>query len=105
MAREAVARAYGSEFVDISLLVDQPPWLQEGMIVRSVAADDDPGETHRHPYGQVVGFLPVGGVLVWRPAASAEVYAPEDLVPCDPDSISPTIVREIVNRTGAPPTK
>ncbi|WP_141561949.1 hypothetical protein [Micromonospora sp. WMMA1996] len=100
MAREAAERLYGSAGVDVSLLVDQPPWLREGMVVRSLAPADDPGETHEHPYGQVVGFLPVGGVLVWRPGTSVGVHAPEDLVPCDPDSVPPALLHEMTARTG-----
>ncbi|MET7836946.1 hypothetical protein ABZS44_29435 [Micromonospora sediminicola] len=87
MARDAAERHYGPDATEVSLLVDRPPWLREGTVVRPVAPSDDPGETHEHPYGQVVGFLPVGGVLVWRPGTSVEVHAPEDLVPCGPESV------------------
>ncbi|MET7967752.1 hypothetical protein [Micromonospora sp. NPDC005305] len=102
MAEEAATRLYGSAPVDISLVVDRPPWLTEGMIVRP-SAPDDPGATAEHPYGQIVGFLPVGGVLVWHPRTSAAVHAPEDLVVCSPASVDPRIVREIATRTGIAP--
>ncbi|WP_433283227.1 hypothetical protein [Micromonospora sp. CA-244673] len=102
MAEEAAARLYGSARVDISLVVDRPPWLREGMIVRH-SAPDDPGARVEHPYGQIVGFLPVGGVLVWHPRTSAGVHAPEDLVVCSPASVDPRIVQEMVTRTGIAP--
>ncbi|MGV9766832.1 hypothetical protein [Micromonospora tulbaghiae] len=99
MAQDAAARVYGSGPVDVSLLVDRPPWLRPGMIVR-MPASADPGEATRHPYGQVVDFLPVGGVVVWHPESSAGIHAPEDLVVCDPASVDPRIVGEISDRTG-----
>ncbi|MFG1677942.1 hypothetical protein [Micromonospora sp. NPDC049282] len=102
MARDAAAHLFGADPVDVSLLVDRPPWLRPGMIVR-LPAPTDPREATRHPYGQVVDFLPVGGVLVWHPESSAAVHAPEDLLVCDPASVDPRIVREISDRTAITP--
>ncbi|MFC0099133.1 hypothetical protein ACFFKH_16605 [Micromonospora marina] len=102
MAQDAAARI-GSGPADVSLLVDRPPWLRLGMIVR-MPASADTGERPRHPYGQVIGFLPVGGVVVWHPESSAGVHAPEDLVVCDPASVDPRIVGEISGRTGVAAT-
>ena len=103
LAREAAARMYGSEAVDIALLVDQPPWLQPGMIVRQLSPPEDPGEATAHPYAQVVGFLPVGGVLVVHPETGVAVFPPEDLVVCNTTSIDPRIVREIAALSGIAP--
>ncbi|MGK5738731.1 hypothetical protein [Micromonospora sp. URMC 103] len=100
MAREAATAAYGGESGEIGILVDRPPWLHEGTVVRPDPAAVDPGEAPTHPYGQVVGFLPVGGVVVVHPESGSGVYAPEDLVVCDPGSIEPAVVDAIVRRTG-----
>ncbi|MEV0003154.1 hypothetical protein AB0H28_12830 [Micromonospora sp. NPDC050980] len=99
MAQEAAAGIHGGGPLDVSLLVDRPPWLAPGVLVH-LPPSTDPGETTRHPYGQIVDFLPVGGVLVWHPETSTGVYAPEELVVCDPASVDPRVVRAITQRTG-----
>ncbi|MFI6758059.1 hypothetical protein ACIBF5_02780 [Micromonospora sp. NPDC050417] len=100
MAQEAASAAYGPGPIDVAILVDRPPWLQEGAVVRPDPAAVDPGEAPAYPYGQVVGFLPVGGVIVVHPESGSAVYAPEDLVVCDPRSIDPAVLDDIVRRTG-----
>ncbi|MFI7523738.1 hypothetical protein [Micromonospora globbae] len=100
MAREAASAAYGGEPVELAILVDRPPWLWEGALVRPDPAVVDPGEAPTHPYGQVVAFLPVGGVVVMHPESGSGVYAPEDLVVCDPESIDPGVREAVVRCTG-----
>ncbi|MEV6365818.1 hypothetical protein AB0L86_02850 [Micromonospora musae] len=100
LAQEAAATAYGPGPIEVAVLVDRPPWLEEGMIVRPDASVADPAEQPTHPFAQIVGFLPVGGVLVLHPESGAAVYPPEELVVCDPGSIDSGIVEAIVRRTG-----
>ncbi|TDC38272.1 hypothetical protein E1211_07505 [Micromonospora sp. 15K316] len=100
LAQAAATAEYGPGPIEVAVLVDRPPWLEEGMIVRPDASVADPTEKSTHPFAQIVGFLPVGGVLVVHPESGAAVYAPEDLVVCDPGSIGSDIVEAIVGRTG-----
>ncbi|RKN27922.1 hypothetical protein D7044_27310 [Micromonospora musae] len=100
LAREAAAAEYGPGPMEVDVLVDRPPWLEEGMIVRPDASVVDPTEQPTHPFAQIVGFLPVGGVLVVHPESGAAVYPPEELVVCDPRSVGSGIVEAIVRRTG-----
>ncbi|AGZ46719.1 hypothetical protein [Actinoplanes friuliensis] len=74
--------------------------MKEGLIV-TVPLDPEEGATHA--FAQVVGFLPVGGVLVVHPETSAGVYAPEDLTVQDPRSVPPAILAAIVKRTSIQP--
>jgi hypothetical protein len=100
IAKEAVRALSGPGPSDVEVLVDQPPWLREGMIVQPVADQIDPDEGTTHPYAQVVGFLPVGGVMIVHPETGAGVYAPEHLTVIDPMSLDQDILAGIVQRTG-----
>jgi hypothetical protein len=100
IAGEGVRSVFGSGQVDFALRVDRPPWLDESTLVRLAPADCD---GISHPYGQVVGFLPVGGVMVVHPEAGAGVYAPESLTPVDPAGLPPGTVESIVRRTEREP--
>ncbi|MEV0330797.1 hypothetical protein AB0H63_30720 [Micromonospora echinospora] len=101
-AQEAASAIFGPGAATVEVFVDQPPWLHEGMIVRLQAAAVDPDEATTHPFAQVVGFLPVGGVIVVHPESGSAVYPPEDLTVCSPDSIGTVILDAIVRRTGIP---
>ena len=79
LAREGVAALLGPDAATAVLLVDRPPWLHEGDRVRIDASALESGETHR--YGRVVGFLPIGGVMVVHPESGAGIYPPELLEP------------------------
>jgi hypothetical protein len=73
------------------------------MIVRLDPAGSDPREGTGRPYGQITGFLPVGGVLVSRPGAGSGVYPPEALTPADPAHLPAKVLDEIVRYTGVEP--
>ncbi|MFC4019484.1 hypothetical protein ACFOW4_16290 [Micromonospora sp. GCM10011542] len=99
IAAAGVRAVYGAEPVSVHLRLDRPPWLERGMIVRLTPEDTD-GMTH--PYGQVMGFLPVGGVIVVHPEASAGIYPPELLTPMDPTHVPPDTLADIVRKTDCP---
>jgi len=102
-ARKQAEVAWGSKNVDVDVRVSAPPWLDVGDLVRLTGRAVDPGQGS-DPFAQIVGFLPVGGVLAVQAGAGAGVFAPEDLLPVSPDDIDPTTLEEIRERAGPPPT-
>src|SRR3954451_25298343 len=62
-ARRQAEVAWGSASVDVDVRMSTPPWLAEGNVVRLSGDALDPGDGNE-PYGQVVGFMAVGGVLI-----------------------------------------
>ena len=103
VASEGVRAVFGAESVSFALRVGRPPWLREGMIVRLDPREVDPDEGVTHPYAQIVGFLPIGGVTVFHPEVSSGVYAPEFLTPVDPSQLSASVVESIAGQTGLNP--
>jgi hypothetical protein len=101
IAFRGAQEAYGDDDVEVALLAERPPWLREGDVVRIDPAGLEEGQTH--PYGQVVGFLPVGGVLVVHPESGAGVQQPEHLDVVDPTSLPAEVVQAIVERSGRTP--
>jgi hypothetical protein len=103
IARARAATIYEGSHVDLDVEVEQPPWLTRGLIVRLAAEAVDPAEGASHPWAQVVGFLPVGGVLVVHPETGAGVQPPEMLMAADAHLIEPSVLTAIVQRTGISP--
>jgi hypothetical protein len=89
--------AWGSTSIDVDVRMSTPPWLAEGDLVRlsGSAADPDDGN---EPYGQIVGFMIAGGVLIVQAGAGAGIFAPEDLTVVSPEDIDPRTVPEIQDR-------
>jgi hypothetical protein len=71
---------------------------QVGDLVQLLRADPHDGNA---PYGQVVGFLPVGGVLVVQAGAGAGVFAPQDLAPVTATDVPAAALADIRRRAGA----
>jgi hypothetical protein len=104
MAQRVAELAFTGSPVQVQLRVEQPPWLREGMLVEVAATALDPEERPTFPYGQVMGFVAVGGVLVMHPETGAGVFAPEDLTAVNPDLIPRAALDGITERTGVSPS-
>lgn len=99
-ARRQAQAAWGDVDVDLDLRVAAPSWLAEGDLVRLEARAVDPDDLSGSPYGRVVGFLPVGGVLVTQARAGTGVFAPEDMVVVRPADVDQEALADIWARTG-----
>ncbi|MGI8536510.1 MAG: hypothetical protein ACR2K2_08420 [Mycobacteriales bacterium] len=90
LAREGVVALFGSVDVDVDLRGDKPFWLKEGDAVR-ISDDflDFDADPTGNPYAQVVGFLPVGGVIAVQPRLGAGIFPPEKLAVVEKSSLDP----------------
>jgi hypothetical protein len=101
-ARKQAEASWGSKALDVDVRVSRAPWLDVGDLVRLTGRAVDPGQGS-DPFAQIVGFLPVGGVLAVQAGAGAGVFAPEDLLPVSANDIDPATLVEIRERAGPPP--
>ena len=99
-ARRQAHAAFGDADVDLDLRVAAPSWLAEGDLVRLEAHAVDADDLGGSPYGRIVGFLPVGGVLVTQARAGTGVFAPEDMVVVRPEDVDQEALADIWARTG-----
>ena len=74
----------------------------DGDLVRLTgsAVDSDDGN---EPYGQIVDFMIVGGVLVVQAGAGAGIYATEDLTVVHAEDVDAKTLVDIKERAGQPP--
>ena len=101
-ARKQAEVAWGSTSIDVDLRMSTPPWLAEGDLVRLTGSAVDP-DAGNEPYGQIVGFMIVGGVLIVQAGAGAGIYAPEDLTVVHAEDLHPKTLTDIKERAGQPP--
>lgn len=57
------------------------------------------------PYGQVVGFLPVGGIQVVQPEAGLGIFNEDDLMIVPLTTVDATLIAAMEARTGIPVRK
>jgi hypothetical protein len=99
-ARGAVVAAWGPHEFDLDMRIEnEPPWLHVGDLVRLPEVDPDSGHP---PYGQLVGFLIVGGAIVVQPGAGGGIFVPEDLQVVSASDVPPDVLADIRSRTTAP---
>lgn len=93
----------GISSFDLNMQHGRPAWLREDEVVRldprSLDLDEDPTGT---PYGQIVGFLPVGGVMVVRSHAGAGIFPPEDVTALQGERVDELLLRTLAERAGRP---
>src|SRR3954451_17436174 len=65
-ADAAVRKLHPDGEVSLDIEVPPPPWVKRGDFIR-IQSGSDSLEGTTTPYAQVVGFLPIGGVLVVHP--------------------------------------
>ncbi len=99
-ARRQAEAAWGGVEVDLDLRVSAPPWLAAGDLVRLADQALDPDDLGGSPYGQVAGFLPIGGVQVVQARAGLGILAPEDLAVVSSAQVDPPALAAIRERTG-----
>ena len=100
-ARKQAESLWGSTSLDVELRPTRPPWLAEGDLVRLSGSAVDP-EDGNEPYGQIMGFMIVGGVLIVQAGAGAGIYAPEQLTVVRPEDMDPKTLVKIKERVGEP---
>ena len=101
-ARKQAEVAWGSTSIDVDLRMSTPPWLAEGDLVRLTGSAEDLDDGNE-PYGQIVGFMIAGGVLIVQAGAGAGIYAPEDLTVVHAEDLHPRTLVDIRERAGQPP--
>ena len=101
-ARRQAEVAWGGTSIDVDVRMSTPPWLAEGDLVRLTGSAVDPDDGNE-PYGQIVDFMIVGGVLVVQAGAGAGIHAPEDLTVVHAEDIDPRTLADIKERAGQPP--
>lgn len=96
LAHDGAVAIYGPVGIDVDLRIDRPFWLKEGDIVR-ISDDflDFDSEPMRNPYAQVVGFLPVGGVIAVQPRVGAGIFPPEKLAVVEKSSLDPLLISQL----------
>ena len=102
-ARRQAEAAWGDTDIEVDVRTSTPPWLAEGDLVRLAQGALDPDDGSE-PYGQIVGFVVVGGVLVVQARVGAGIFAPEDLTVVSPEDIDPKTLEEIKDRAGPLPS-
>lgn len=101
-ARRLAEACWAGTTLDVQVRASRPPWLAEGDLVRLSDGAADP-EDGNEPYGQVVGFVDEGGVMIVQSGAGAGIHAPEDLTVVNAEGIDPEALADIVKRAGGSP--
>jgi hypothetical protein len=100
-ATAAARRLHPGDDVSVDVRGEAPPWIRRGDLVR-IRDTSDALEGTTTPYGQVVGFLPVGGVQVVHPEAGAGIHAPEDLEVVPAEAVGREWWEAVALRSGIP---